>query len=165
MKIKYALVASPFGKCLIGASENKVCFLSFVDKVGKKFCEDKILAIWPGATLLEDGLNIKKVGEKIFKGNYKSEVLLKGSEFEKKVWKALIEIPYGETSTYKKIATKVGSAKASRAVGSACKHNPIPYIVPCHRVKLTSGQLGQYNGGIKLKQRMLDAETKLSSNK
>lgn len=158
MKIIYSVTDTIFGKCLIGVSENKVCFLSFVDKTNKKVCEEKIIKIWPDAELKENNVLINKFATKIFKGNFKSEVLLKGSDFEKKVWKALLEIPYGETVTYKKIASLVGSPNASRAVGTACGKNHIPYIIPCHRVLATNGKLGGYNGGLPLKQKMLHYE-------
>jgi methylated-DNA-[protein]-cysteine S-methyltransferase len=83
---------------------------------------------------------------------------LSGTDFEKKVWLALREIPYGETRTYKWLAEKVGSPKASRAVGQALSRNPIPIVIPCHRVIESDGSLGGYSGGIDIKRRLLDME-------
>ena len=84
--------------------------------------------------------------------------LINGTEFEKKVWLALKEIPFGETRTYKWLAEKVGKPKASRAVGQALGKNPLPLIFPCHRIIESDGSLGGYSGGIDVKRRLLDME-------
>lgn len=84
---------------------------------------------------------------------------LKGTDFQKKVWNELKNIPYGETRTYKEIAEKIGKPKASRAVGMACNKNPIVILVPCHRVVGTNGSLTGYAGGIELKKALLEAES------
>lgn len=83
---------------------------------------------------------------------------LHGTEFQKKVWKALCDIPYGETRSYKEIAIAVGNEKASRAVGMANNKNPIGIIVPCHRVIGASGKLVGYAGGMEMKQFLLEME-------
>lgn len=81
-----------------------------------------------------------------------------GSEFRVSVLDALREIPYGEIRTYAEIAEAVGSPKAYRAVGTACAENPIPIIIPCHRVVPSSGGIGNYTGGSSMKRRLLDFE-------
>lgn len=83
-----------------------------------------------------------------------------GTEFQQQVWRALTRIPYGTTSTYKELAAAIGKPKASRAVGSACHHNPLPVIIPCHRVIGSSGSLTGYAGGLALKQQLLALEQK-----
>ena len=85
-------------------------------------------------------------------------LFLSGTDFEKKVWLSLMEVPYGETRTYKWLAEKVGSPKGSRAVGQALSRNPIPIVLPCHRVIESDGSLGGYSGGIDIKRRLLDLE-------
>ena len=82
----------------------------------------------------------------------------KGSEFQKKVWKALCEIPYGETRTYGQIAVAIGNPKAARAVGGACNKNPIMIIVPCHRVIGGNGKLVGFGGGLDMKEKLLTLE-------
>lgn len=82
----------------------------------------------------------------------------KGTPFQKKVWAALCEIPYGETRTYGQIAEKVGNPKASRAVGMANHNNPIMIVIPCHRVIGANGSLTGYAGGLSVKQQLLDLE-------
>lgn len=82
----------------------------------------------------------------------------KGTDFQKEVWKALSQIPYGETRTYQEIAQLIHRPKAVRAVGQACKRNPIGVIVPCHRVVGVKGLTGYY-GGLELKAKLLEFET------
>ena len=81
-----------------------------------------------------------------------------GSEFRMSVLDALRDIPYGETRTYAQIAEAVGSPRAYRAVGTACAENPIPIVIPCHRVVPSTGGVGSYAGGSSMKRRLLDFE-------
>lgn len=83
---------------------------------------------------------------------------LVGTEFQKQVWNALLEIPYGETRTYQEIAIRIGKPKAVRAVGGACNRNPIGIIVPCHRVIGKNGSLTGYAGGLSYKELLLNHE-------
>lgn len=89
----------------------------------------------------------------------------RGTAFEKTVWEALREIPYGETRTYKWLAEKIGRPNAARAVGRALSRNPIPIIIPCHRIIESDGSLGGYSGGIDIKRRLLDLEYYLKLGK
>ncbi|MEW6586309.1 MAG: methylated-DNA--[protein]-cysteine S-methyltransferase [Nitrospirota bacterium] len=84
--------------------------------------------------------------------------LVKGTDFEKKVWLALKEIPYGETRTYKWLSEKIGKSGSFRAVGQALGRNPIPIILPCHRIIESNGSLGGYSAGVDIKRRLLDIE-------
>jgi methylated-DNA-[protein]-cysteine S-methyltransferase len=83
-----------------------------------------------------------------------------GTEFQKRVWAALAKIPYGETSSYREIAKRIGKPKAFRAVGTANGRNPVSLIIPCHRVIATDGTLGGYAGGLPLKTRLLQIEAR-----
>ncbi|MNI75356.1 Methylated-DNA--protein-cysteine methyltransferase [compost metagenome] len=83
---------------------------------------------------------------------------LQGSEFQRKVWNALLTIPYVETASYKDIAEMIGQPKAVRAVGGANNKNPIPIIVPCHRVIGSNGSLVGYGGGLSIKESLLSLE-------
>ncbi len=84
--------------------------------------------------------------------------ITKGTEFDKRVWLALRKIPYGETRTYKWLAEKIGRPNASRAVGQSLGRNPIPILIPCHRIIESDGSLGGYSGGVDIKRRLLDIE-------
>src|SRR5262249_47372894 len=85
-------------------------------------------------------------------------LLMEGTEFQKKVWKALQTIPYGETTSYGELAKKIGDPKAVRAVGAANGQNPIPIIVPCHRVIGSDGSLTGFGGGLENKRKLLELE-------
>jgi methylated-DNA-[protein]-cysteine S-methyltransferase len=87
-------------------------------------------------------------------------LVLEGTEFQKKVWTALQDIPYGETVSYKALAQRVGSPKAVRAVGAANGANPIPIIIPCHRVIGNDGSLTGFGGGLPLKKKLLELESR-----
>lgn len=85
-------------------------------------------------------------------------LLIKGTKFQEKVWKALLQIPYGETRTYGEIAKQIGNEKASRAVGGASHNNPIMIVVPCHRVIGSNKKIVGYAGGIEVKENLLKLE-------
>lgn len=85
-----------------------------------------------------------------------------GTEFQQSVWKALLTIPYGRTCSYGEIAAQVGRPKASRAVGAANGQNPIPIIIPCHRVIGSTGKLTGFGGGLPTKEKLLTLEQQLS---
>ena len=89
---------------------------------------------------------------------------LLGSEFQRRVWKALLTIPYGETRSYGQIATQIGATGSARAVGLANGHNPIAIVVPCHRVIGANGSLTGYGGGVDRKRKLLDLERSRTSN-
>ncbi len=148
--MNYSIYNSKLGKIRIEYEDNVVTFLKRID-----------------AETDEIGLKTEftdKVFEEVqeyFEGKRKEftfEYKLKGTEFQKKVWTALCDIPYGETRTYKEIAIAVGNEKASRAVGMANNKNPVTIVVPCHRVIGASGKLVGYAGGIPMKEFLLDME-------
>ena len=85
-------------------------------------------------------------------------VLMRGTEFDHRVWLTLKEIPFGETRTYKWLAERIGKPKASRAVGQALGRNPIPILLPCHRIIESDGSIGGFSGGVDIKRRLLDIE-------
>jgi methylated-DNA-[protein]-cysteine S-methyltransferase len=87
---------------------------------------------------------------------------INGTEFEKKAWQELRKIPYGKTASYKEIAEKLGNVKAVRAVGRVIGFNPVPIIIPCHRVINFNGNLGGYGCGIEVKEKLLELEGSLS---
>jgi O-6-methylguanine DNA methyltransferase len=90
---------------------------------------------------------------------------LQGTKFQLKVWSALRKIPIGGTLTYSQVAKKIGAPHAARAVGSACRSNPIPLLIPCHRITAAGGGLGGYAGGIEAKELLLALEATSSNRK
>lgn len=89
---------------------------------------------------------------------FKVPLDIQGTEFQKKVWRQLSKIPYGETCSYQDIATKIKQPKACRAVGTANGKNPLSIIIPCHRVITADGKLGGYSGGLNTKTKLLAIE-------
>jgi methylated-DNA-[protein]-cysteine S-methyltransferase len=129
---------------------------------GKSLCE---IVFQKPAVALRKGkaplLLIKELKEYFVSGReeFSQQIaFLSVTDFEKAVWHVLTEIPYGETRTYKWLAEKIGKPNASRAVGQALGRNPIPIIIPCHRIIESDGSLGGYSGGIDMKRRLLDME-------
>jgi len=161
MEITYGVTKSPFGKCVIGTTKGKICYFSFLEGKSIKDAKNKISKEWPEAKIIENEKYIKGFSIKLFKAKKllkKDVILTKGTPFQIKVWNELLKIPKGKTSTYKKIAEAIGAPKASRAVGTACGKNYIPYIIPCHRVLSSGGNIGGYSGGINLKRDLLKFE-------
>ncbi|MDP3832259.1 MAG: methylated-DNA--[protein]-cysteine S-methyltransferase [Ignavibacteriaceae bacterium] len=106
-------------------------------------------------------LNVPTQLKEYFAGQRKKfsvKVDLSGTQFQLRVWKELTKIPYGKTISYKQLAIKTGDAKAVRAVGGANGSNPIPIIIPCHRVINANGELGGYSGGLDIKSTLLTLE-------
>lgn len=142
---------SPVGMLKIVQEDNFITQISFADGAAETGAETPC---------------IKKAKEQLelyFQGKLKQFDLPlnpKGTDFQKKVWKALQTIPYGETVSYKEIAQAVGSPKAYRAVGSANNKNPIVIVVPCHRVIGSNNKLVGYAGGLDIKQQLLTMEQK-----
>ncbi|MDD3248306.1 MAG: methylated-DNA--[protein]-cysteine S-methyltransferase [Methanosarcina sp.] len=151
----YTTFESPIGPLLLAGDEEGLKYLNI--RKGKKKIE--VPDDWVEN---EDFFSeISRQLEAYFAGQLKAfEVKLapEGTEFHKSVWRALCEIPYGETRTYKEIAISVGKPKAYRAVGLANNRNPISIIVPCHRVIGTNGKLTGYASGLDVKEFLLRLE-------
>ena len=147
---------SPIGIISIEGTKNGICKLSILKRSNKKNLDTEIKKLPPLITKslkqLEEYFNGKR---KLFSISFD---FLNGTEFEKKVWNALLEIPYGTTSTYKLIAIKIKKPKSFRAVGNAIGKNPIPIIIPCHRVIREDGKLGGFSSGIGIKKKLLKLE-------
>jgi len=146
----YDTVDSPVGRLYMVFSRNKLVGISF-------HCPDEIQLRHTSPTAL-----VKKELTEYFRNERKefscSIEFLEGTVFERKVWNTLKEIPYGETRSYKWLAERLGRPKAARAVGNALGKNPIPIIVPCHRIVESGGGLGGYTGGVDVKRRLLGIE-------
>lgn len=142
------IVSTTFGNVKIEAINNQITRLDLTN-------EGTIDSNNP--VLIEAGNQIRKyfLGEKV---NFNLPLNPIGTPFQKAVWRALTEIPYGQTTSYQDIAIKVGNIKAVRAVGGAINKNPIMIVIPCHRVIGKDGSLVGFYGGLALKQRLLDIE-------
>jgi AraC family transcriptional regulator of adaptative response/methylated-DNA-[protein]-cysteine methyltransferase len=165
-KITYGIYHSPFGWCVIGVVNGNICQISFLKTNSDSEALKELHRIWPAAQLAKNNTATKKYFDTIF-GNKSlgkpMTVIMKGTDFQLKVWKGLLNIPKGKTITYAKLATFIKNPKAVRAVGSACGKNPILFLVPCHRVLASNGGLGGYSsGGLPRKMAMLAGENFLA---
>jgi AraC family transcriptional regulator, regulatory protein of adaptative response / methylated-DNA-[protein]-cysteine methyltransferase len=149
LKINYSFAESPFGEILVASTVRGICFLAFADYREKVF--QQLVEHFPKATLVQMVDMHQQNALYIFTHDWSKldqvKLHLKGSEFQLKVWQALLKIPFGALSTYGSIAGKIEKPNASRAVGTAIGSNPVAYLIPCHRVIQSSGLVGGYMWG------------------
>ncbi len=145
----YGFYESPIGWIEIGSSENEILSLRFVDQPRIEFTDFPVV-----------DAAMRQISE-YFKGAQRSfnlPLALHGTSFQRQVWEHLLNIPYGQVTTYQEIAEAIGRPQAVRAVGAANARNPISIIVPCHRVIGSDGSLTGYGGGIWRKEWLLRHE-------
>jgi AraC family transcriptional regulator of adaptative response/methylated-DNA-[protein]-cysteine methyltransferase len=161
LTIHYGLHPSPFGKCLIGVTERGICHLSFV-QTSEGDAIDNLVADWKQAQMIEDHKSTAPFVEPIFdlgqRGKTDLRLHLSGTNFQLKVWEALLNIPSGAVTTYEGIAEQIGQPGATRAVGTAVGHNPVAVLIPCHRVIRKVGEFGDYRYGAMRKKALLARE-------
>lgn len=154
----YACLNSPIGLVELLSTETSLIKCSFCVKE-VKIQKEKAL---PFMKEVMQQLDEYFLGKSI---KFKLKLDLRGTDFQKKVWNELQQIPFGQTITYKELAEKIGNKKAIRAVGNANAKNPISIIIPCHRVIGSNGDLRNYGGGIEKKKWLIDFEYKTIFNK
>ncbi|HUT44300.1 MAG TPA: methylated-DNA--[protein]-cysteine S-methyltransferase, partial [Desulfobacterales bacterium] len=153
--IYYQYMKSPVGKLLVAGNNKGLHLISFPKGNKRSF---------PEAHWVENQkplIEVLRQLEAYFAGKLKAfslDICLNVTPFQKKVLTALRQVPYGETISYGELAKNIGNSKASRAVGQANARNPIPIVIPCHRVIGCSGKLTGFGGGIAVKQTLLDLE-------
>ncbi|MBX5485393.1 Methylated-DNA--protein-cysteine methyltransferase [Mycolicibacterium hassiacum DSM 44199] len=152
--LKFRVIDSPIGPLTLAGVDGRLRHLRMVDQTHEPSREH-----WqPDDTVFPDVVDQL---DAYFAGDLKEfdvALDLVGTAFQRKVWAALLTIPYGETRSYGEIARQIGSPGASRAVGLANGHNPVAIIVPCHRVIGANGGLTGYGGGLERKRMLLDME-------
>lgn len=150
--IHYGVHASPFGSSLIGVTDKGICWLSFFGDEGPDRSWDEMTKQWPGADYKETRRitagYIDKIFEKKSLEDQKSLGLyLKGTNFQIKVWEALLKLPPGKLVSYEFLADSLKKPQAVRAVALAVGRNPVSYLIPCHRVLRKSGNISGYRWG------------------
>jgi len=156
---------SPFGPCLIAQSPRGICHLSFVDATDRAQAETTIRRDWPRAHIQWDNAAAEQLAAQLFtppsNGHQPAPLraFVRGSTFQVRVWRALLSVPAGALVSYGQLAEAIGKPPAARAVGTAVGHNPLAYIIPCHRVIRATGVLGDYRWGAIRKQALLAWET------
>ena len=160
--IRYGIHLTPFGKCLIGLTDRGICHLGFVQS-SEGDAIDNLMADWKEARMIEDYRSTASLVEPIFDLRFNTRIKpltlhLRGTNFQLKVWEALLTIPAGAVTTYEGIASRIGKPNAARAVGTAVGHNPIAVLIPCHRVIRKVGEFGNYRYGELRKKALLARE-------
>jgi AraC family transcriptional regulator of adaptative response/methylated-DNA-[protein]-cysteine methyltransferase len=152
MVISYGFGATPFGECLLAATDRGICYLGFVERGARSEGLDQLIQTWPGAAFMEDFTGTGSIVKRLFDTDRHQHpqpfhLQLKGTNFQINVWKALLTIPEGHVVSYRDMAAHIGRPSAFRAVANAVAVNPVAYLIPCHRVIARSGRIHQYRWG------------------
>jgi AraC family transcriptional regulator, regulatory protein of adaptative response / methylated-DNA-[protein]-cysteine methyltransferase len=162
--IYYGFHNSQFGQCLIALTNRGICHMSFIEEGSKEIALEQLKEQWDKSQFIEEEPRTREVVDSIFSveelsSKNKIKLLLKGTNFQIKVWEALLKIDFGKLVSYKDIALMIGSPSASRAVGTAVGKNNIAYIIPCHRVIRDCGVINNYRWGSARKKLLIGWET------
>jgi AraC family transcriptional regulator of adaptative response/methylated-DNA-[protein]-cysteine methyltransferase len=144
--IEYGIHSSPFGNCFIAITPRGICALNFFNG-SADIVKSELHHHWKSAIIQENQLTTGILVEKIFSPDVIDKsfrLLVRGTDFQVKVWEALLKIPFGSVTSYTHIASVAGQPKATRAVGTAIANNPVAYLIPCHRVIRREGIIGNY---------------------
>jgi AraC family transcriptional regulator of adaptative response/methylated-DNA-[protein]-cysteine methyltransferase len=163
LTVRYGLHPSPFGTALVMATARGLAGLAFADPGEEASALADMCARWPRATFVEDTAATAALARRVFdptewRPERPLQIVLIGTDWEVRVWEALLKIPMGRATTYSDIASKVCTVKAARAVGAAVGKNPLSFVVPCHRVLGKRGDLTGYHWGLTRKRAMLGWE-------
>jgi AraC family transcriptional regulator of adaptative response/methylated-DNA-[protein]-cysteine methyltransferase len=163
LTILYGFHPTPFGECLLAVTERGICHLAFVEKGDRQRVLSELKKQWSRAVVVEEAQATAPLVERIFatqsgQGLPPLNLYLKGTNFQIKVWEALLRIPAGSVVSYENVAAAIGMPSAARAVSNAVAHNPIPVVIPCHRVIRKMGSMGGYRYGTARKKAMLGWE-------
>ena len=150
LRINYSFSETIFGTILAASTTKGICYLAFADEDDKAF--DDLKARFPGATYFRKTDDFQKDALLIFQKDWSKlpaiKLHLKGTNFQLKVWETLLKIPLGALQTYGSLAQEINAPNASRAVGTAIGDNPVAFLIPCHRVIRSTGELGGYHWGL-----------------
>jgi len=159
LSIDYGVHASPFGECLIAVTERGVCGVEFLDPLAQRAALARLAAAWPAANLRERPDVTRAVAQRLFNaranGRAPLSLYLRGTNFQIKVWEALLRVPSGSVVSYEDLARAAGRPAATRAAASAVAQNAIAYLIPCHRVIRKSGAIGEYRWGSERKHALM----------
>lgn len=164
LAITYGFTPTPLGELMMGKTAKGICWLGFLIDGKRDEGLRRMHASWPLAAFTHDDAALAGEAEIISSiwspegGKGRLKLDLYGTNFQIQVWKALLEIPYGETVTYQDIAGQIGRPKASRAVGNAVGANPVSVLIPCHRVIRSTGIIDNYGWGSPRKKVILALE-------
>lgn len=161
--IRYGFASTPFGECLLALTDRGVVSLTFQDPAGRAEALTRLRQTWEQALFTEDAAGVAFCANQVFQAEKNGSgkplhLLLRGTNFQIKVWEALLHIPAGQVMSYDDVAARIGTPGAQRAVGTAIGQNALGYLIPCHRVIQKIGTTGQYRWGALRKRAMLGWE-------
>ena len=160
LEISYGFHPSPFGECLLAVTERGICGLGFVGEGSRRQALEDFQRRWPAAQFQENPEKTQGYIDAVFNAKKRNgacsvKLLLMGTNFQIKVWEALLRIPSGSVVCYEDLARRLGNPSAARAVGSAVGRNPISFLIPCHRAIRKMGITGDYHWGAARKKAIL----------
>lgn len=159
LTISWDWFGSPFGEMLVMGTERGLCGIAFTAECGPDAAMADMMSRWPNAEFTRNGAALSAWVNAALGKDGEARLHLIGAPFQIKVWEALLSVPSGHVTTYSEIARHIGSPKAARAVGTAVGHNPVSWLIPCHRALRKSGGLGGYHWGLPIKRAMLARES------
>lgn len=165
LKIDAGFSESPFGTCLIAKCQRGICHVSFESNRRREFGLEILRLEWPNAELNWCNESAELLAKELFvqtkdvRPREKLRAFVKGTEFQVRVWRALLRLPSGYLASYGNIARQIGNPGGSRAVGAAIGKNPLAYLIPCHRVIRSTGACGEYRWGADRKKAMIAWES------
>jgi AraC family transcriptional regulator of adaptative response/methylated-DNA-[protein]-cysteine methyltransferase len=164
--ISYSFADTPFGKVIVASTDKGICHMAFADE-GEEQAFAQLKNIFPNAQYNQMVSSIQQNALFIFSQDWSKldqiKLHLKGTDFQIKIWQTLLEVPIGGLTTYSTLAEKAGYTGASRAVGTAVGNNPVAFLIPCHRVIKSTGEIGQYHWGAVRKHAIIGWEAALRS--
>lgn len=164
MTLHAGVAVSPFGCCLIGETTRGICHLAFFDPPERVHASAEMRAAWPLADVIWDDDQAVHLAARIFDPSRRHQsvpwqVFVRGTQFQLRVWRALLRVAPGELVSYGQLAAATGNPKATRATGTAIGSNPVAFLIPCHRVIPATGGTGHYRWGADRKRAILAWET------
>jgi AraC family transcriptional regulator of adaptative response/methylated-DNA-[protein]-cysteine methyltransferase len=159
LAITFGWGATPFGDALLATTPIGLCHLAFSSAGGRAAAENDLRSRWPAASFVRDDDAVAPVAARAFPQSVMKggplALHVRGTNFQLRVWKALLQVPAGTTTNYGALAREIGKPTASRAVGTAVGDNPVSWLIPCHRVLRADGGIGGYAWGTERKKTML----------
>ncbi|MDB3954099.1 methylated-DNA--[protein]-cysteine S-methyltransferase [Alphaproteobacteria bacterium] len=162
--IRYGWHPSPFGDCLIAATDRGVCGLAFVLVNGRPATEENLFVSWKGARIVQNFDFTGPFAVSAFCGGGEVPVVLRGTPFQLKVWESLLHIPSSKLVSYEGLAMAIGKPGGARAVASAVARNPVSWLIPCHRVIRQTGVISGYRWGPSRKRAILAWEASMGNS-
>lgn len=166
LTIRYGFHPSPFGEALLAVTDRGICALVFRAEQSRTGMLEQLRRDWENAHCVEERIETGKLMSVIFSAADRARapltLYLKGTNFQVKVWEALLSVPPGTVTTYEAVARAIGEPGAGRAVGGAVGKNPVAFIIPCHRVIRKTGELGGYRWGTGRKRLILAWESAMT---